>query len=111
MTEELLKKIPPEKRWEITANILMNVIVMRAIRVRYLLTSSEGVIAPIMAWEKYEEINTWIYTEGGRRLIPWVKETFNIPVEDAIGAVKLYEVAVNLMNGPKRESKIVEATP
>jgi len=110
MAEDLLEKIPVKKRWEITAKILTNLIVMKAVRIRYLFATEEGVIAPSMAWEKYEEINTKIWSEGGRKFIPWVKGMFNIPVEDAIGADKLIEVAAALMVGPELETEIVEAT-
>jgi len=42
--------------------------------------------------------------------MPWVKEMFNIPVEDAIGAAKLVWVAARLMFGPEWEMKYVEKT-
>ena len=43
--------------------------------------------------------------------MPWVKETFNISVKDAIGAAKLRIVVATLQSGPEMETEIVEATP
>jgi hypothetical protein len=71
----------------------------------------EGIISPLMGWEKYDEVSRKTWGEGGRRFLPWVKERFNIPVEDAIEADKLTEVAATLTSGPEQAFKIVEATP
>jgi hypothetical protein len=72
--KELLKNIPPEKRWKITANILTNINVMRAVRVRYLLATEESVIAPIMAWEKYEEITPRYLQKAVRKCFHGLKK-------------------------------------
>ena len=71
----------------------------------------EGIFSPILGWEKWVEIQKKIYGESGRKFVPWVKDMFNILVEDAIGAEKLLVVAVTLLQGPEFEGKIVEATP
>jgi hypothetical protein len=71
----------------------------------------EDIISPIMAWEKYDEINVKIASDSAKQFYPWVKETFNIPVEDAIGAAKVLYVATALTSGPELECEIVEATP
>ena len=51
-----------------------------------------------------------IYSESRKKLNLRVKEMFNIPVEDAIGAVKLYIVSEKLFRGPEMKVEIVEAT-
>ena len=94
MVEELLKKIPPEKRWALTAKILTGLSTMRDLKtVMPLLGKGEGFIAPVMGYEKYLEINMKIYTEGGKMRFPLIKEKFNLPVEDALDAAKLVEIA------------------
>jgi len=111
MAEELLEKIPPKKRWELTASILTRFIVLRLLKARPLLGKGEGIIAPVLAYEKYMEINAKIWGESGRKSYPWVKESFNIPVKDAVGAAELVTVAATLTQGPEWEYKIVEAVP
>jgi hypothetical protein len=112
MAEELLKKIPPEKRWAITAKILTAFVVLRGDKIiAPLLGIEEGIISPVMGAEKWDEINDKVYGEGGKAFYPWAKETFNIPVEDAIGAYKLLNVVVTLLSGPVMEFELVEATP
>ena len=112
MVEELLEKIPPEKRWEITAKTLWRLTVLRGDKIiAPELGKDEGVIAPVLGAEKWAEINDKIYTEGGRMFYPWVKETFNIPVEDAIGACKLAYINAVLMMGPEQAFESVEETP
>ena len=110
MAEELLEKIPAEKRWAITAKILTGLHALRIILTRPLVGRGEGIISPILGWEKHEEIQEKIWSERGKRFIPWVKETFNIPVEDAVGAVKLIIVTGDLMGGPEIKNEIVKAT-
>ena len=111
MAEELLKKIPTEKRWALTAKILSKLNTMRIQLTRPHLGIGEGITAPIMAWEKYKEVQEKIWADSGVKLLPWVKETFEIVVEDAIGAAKLVFVAGILTVGPEGEGEIVEATP
>ena len=109
MVEELLEKIPTEKCWAITAKMLLIIYVLRGMKyILPLLGKGEGILAPVLAREKYEEISEKIWGDGGRRLIPWVKETFNISVEDAIGAAKLIIVAAAIIQGPENEYEIVE---
>jgi hypothetical protein len=112
MAEELLEKIPPEKRWLITAQAISRLIVLRGDKgLPPLLGKEEGIIAPVLGLEKWFEINTKIWGESGKRLIPWVNETFNIPVEDAVEATKLAIVAGILLMGPEFMPEIIEATP
>ena len=111
MAEELLEKIPPEKRWEITAKFLWRFLISTgATLVAPEMGTGEGWIAPVLGWEKVEEIATKVWTEGGRKFYPWVKETFNIPVDDAIEAAKLVWVAARLAFGDELETENVEAT-
>ena len=109
---ELLEKIPAEKCWALTAKILLTISVLRGVKtVMPLLGTEEGFISPVRGLEKFQEITDKIVTEGGKKLIPWIKEMFNIPVEDALGAMELWNVWGDLAYGPEWETEIVEATP
>ena len=111
MVDELLEKIPPETCWEITAKALSRLNLLRIINIRSLMGKGEGIVAPVLGWEKYEEVSTKTWGEGGRKLYSLVKEMFNIPVEDAVGAAKLQIVAGSLIQGPELKGGMVEATP
>ena len=65
-----------------------------------LLGKGEGFISPVMGLDKFQEIIDKSLAETGKRYYPWVKQTFNISVEDAIGAVKFVIVAGTLQSGP-----------
>ena len=52
-----------------------------------------------------------VFGDGANILFPMFKEMFNIPVEDAIGAVKLFNVAAILLKGPGQEGYNVEEAP
>ena len=109
---ELLKKTPVEKCWEITAKILTRFLLKRGVKtVMPLLGKEEGYISPVWGLEKFEEIGVKVFAEGGRKMLPMVKETFNIPVEDAVEAAKLVMVAIKLLAGPEIKYEIVEKTP
>ena len=109
---ELLEKIPPEKRWAITAKILTGFIVMRGSNIMApILGKGEGIISPLWGWEKFDEINTKIFGEGGKKMLQMVKERFNIPVEDAIGAYTLYIVAVTIQQATEFITELIEAAP
>ena len=112
MGEELLKKIPAEKCWALTAKILLTISVLRGVRtVMPLLGTEEGFISPVRGLEKFQEITDKIVAESGKKAIPRFKETFNMPVEDAVGAYMLFLVWGELAYGPECEIEIVEATP
>ena len=64
------------------------------ISVAPLLGIGEGVFAPVMGAEKWQEIHVKIYGDAGKLLFPMFKEMFNIPVENAIDADTLRNVAV-----------------
>jgi len=113
MAEELLEKIPAKKRWDITAKILSALMVLRGEKsVAPLLGEVEGFISPVRGSEKWHEIHMKIFGDGGRQLCSWTKDTFNIPVDDAIGAENLLTVAYILMQGEEdEEGYYVEKTP
>ena len=101
MVEELLEKIPPERRWAITATNLWRLTVLRGDKIiAPELGKDDGVIAPVLGAEKWCEINDKIYTEVGMNLYPFIKETFNIKVKDAIGAWKLAHINAKIVMGP-----------
>ena len=109
MVEELLEKIPPEKRWAITSETLTRFSTSRGSKIMpFVLGEEEGVIAPVWGFEKMIEIFTKVHGESMKKMYLWVKERFNIQVEDAVGAAKLSKVAGVLMFGPDMKSEIVE---
>ena len=108
---ELLEKIPPEKRWEITAKTLWRLMVLRGVRTMpTVMGKAEGIISPVRGWEQWQEIATKIMIDGAKKMYPWIKELFNIPVEDAIGAAKLTMVYGYMLGGPEQKQQLVEAT-
>lgn len=112
MAAELLEKITPERCWEITAKILSALMVLRGEKsVAPLMGKGEGVFAPVMGAEKWQEIHEKIFGDGGENLCLWVKETFNIPVEEINGAINVIEVASRLQQGPEQEWEYAEKTP
>ena len=107
-----MEKIPPEKRWEITAKILSIFSVIRGEKIiAPLLGEGEGIISPIWGAEKWDEINEKIFVDAAKQFIPRVKEMFNIPVEDAMGAANLFYFMLVLACGPEIKGTIVETTP
>jgi hypothetical protein len=112
MAKELLAKIPVERRWEITSKILTTIMAIRGANfIVPLLGLGEGIIAPVMGWEKYEEITEKIWGDGGKRFIPRIKEMFNISVKNAIEAAKLLIAAATLLQGPEHTGQIIETRP
>lgn len=104
-----MEKIPVETCWAITAKVLTSFFVLSGAKVLPIaLGSVKGVISPVRGRETWLEINEKIFGRGGSKFIPMVKENFNIPVEDAIGAAKLHIVAETLLTGPEAETAIVE---
>ena len=90
MAEELLEKIPADKCWTLTAKYLTTFLVLRGEKViAPELGKDDGIIAPILGAEKWMEIHEKLRAETGRLMMPMVKETFNIPVKDAVEAAKL----------------------
>ena len=87
MAEELLEKISAEKCWALTAKILQNLVFLRGSRIMVpLFSKGEDIFAPIWGWEKFREINTKIWVDMHKKLMHWVKETYNLQVDNAIGA-------------------------
>ncbi len=111
-SKELLQKIPVEKCWTITAKALTDFLVMRGEAIIAPdLGRSEGFISPLWSEEKWIEIGVKIFGDGAKMMFPMVKETFNIPVKDAIDAAKLVIIVAVLMFGPETTYTLVEATP
>ena len=112
MAEELLEKIPVETCWALTAKTLTSFIVSRMLKTSTpFLGKDDGILSLLSGWDKEVEIKAKIYAEGARKMFPFIKDMFNVPVEDAIGAANLLIVAATLMNGPETKFEIVEATP
>ena len=112
MAEELLEKVPPETCWAITAKALTGFLVRRGEkRIAPDLGKSEGFISPIWSKAKWIEVGVKVFGDAGKKMLPQIKESFNIPVEDAIGAAKLVWVTARLMFGPEWEWKYLEKTP
>lgn len=112
MAEELLEKIPPERRWEITAKYLLGIAVLQGEKkTAPEMCKGEGIIAPVLGAEKWIEMNVKIYGEGILQSALWVKETFNIPVGDAIEYANLFIVNMALCGGPGLEVEYIEKTP
>lgn len=120
-SKELLEKISAETAWALTAKFLITFAILRGSKTLVpLLGKDEGIFAPIWGLEKFEEINSSVWGDQAiKQFYRWVKETFNIPVGDAIGAVKLVTAAFKLQSGPEweleypevsRERAIVRAT-
>ena len=80
-------------------------------RIDLLTGKDEDVIAPVLAWDKYWEIHEKIFGDGGRQMFLWAKETFSLPLENAIDAAKFVTFVGALMQGPEYTTEIVEATP
>ena len=110
---ELLEKIPPEKCWAITAQILFIFMVLRGDKlIAPQLGVGKDIFSPLWSKEKWFEINEKVLPEAGMKMMQMAKEMFNIPVEDAIGAAKLVIVVATLLYGPEQKWwEIVEATP
>ncbi|MFX1521274.1 MAG: hypothetical protein ACFFCD_15275, partial [Promethearchaeota archaeon] len=112
-TKTLFENISAEKCWAITAKALVRIWVTRERKyILPLLGEGEGIMAPVSAWEKWREMAAnkgfgLSYTT----LMSWVQETFNISVEDAIGAAKLRIVVATLQSGPELTTEIIEETP
>lgn len=110
-SKELLAKFPIETCWLFTAQILTGFLVMRGSKILpSVLGKEDGFFSPVRGWEKHVEVTPRIYGEIARKFFPWVKETFNIPVEDATGAAKLHIVTTKLLQGPEHTSEIVEVS-
>jgi len=109
MAEELLKKIPPERRWKITARALLRFSVVRGSKsMPTILGKEEGILAPVWGWEKWIEILTKVMTDAANRFYPRIKELLNMPVEDAKDVSELAHVTAVLQMGPEYIAKTVK---
>ena len=73
-----------------------------------LLGEEEGILSPVWGWEKWIEILTKIMGDGAKRFYTWVKETFNVPVEDAIEVGDLSDACAILQMGSEYEFEVLE---
>jgi hypothetical protein len=100
MSEKMLKKIPVETKWEITAQSFIGAY-----------SAIIQLAGPHVGEEKLIELNNMVQGGGGKTAFPQIKEGFNIPVEDAIGAANLIDVVTELQMGTEFEAERVEETP
>ena len=61
--------------------------------------------------EKWNEMSSYLWGEGGKMVFPQVEKVLNIKVENAIGASTLASVVVFLHYGPGLEWEVLEETP
>lgn len=109
---EMLEKIPIEICWEITGKILTRFVVSRILKTSTpFLGKDDGIFSLLSGWDKETEIKWKVYAESGRKMYPFVKEMFNIPVENAVEAANLEVLTGILLMGPETQCDIVEATP
>jgi hypothetical protein len=109
---ELLKKIPAEACWAITAKFLVGLSILRGSKtIVPIMGREEGIIAPILGFEKFEEILAKVFYELGRHIYLYAKQTFNVPVCDAMEAAKLGVVVESLISGPEWEREYVVESP
>ena len=108
-----MEKIPPEKRWAITAKYLARFIFLRGDKkTAPLLGSAEGFISPLHSKEKWFKIQEKVLCDVALEGMMQTKEMFNIPVEDAIDAAKLVMVVAILLYGPEHKWwEIISETP
>lgn len=97
--KEIIEKVPVEKRWEMTAKSLTGALV------GYSLT-----LLGIVGKEKLAEIESKMWSEGGKASILQIKEAFKLPVEDAMDAFNLVVTAGILGLGPEFELETIEKT-
>ena len=110
-TKKLLEKMPAEKCWALTAKFIQSFFYLLGSRILVpLFSKGEDIYAPVMGYDKFEEITAKVFGEHGRKMLSMVKKTFNIPVKDAKDAYKLYIVAGTLNEGPEFMAELVEET-
>ena len=97
--KKIIGKVPPEKRWEMTAKSLTGALVA------YSLT-----FLPIMGKEKLTEIESKMWAEVAKTAFLKTKETFNLPAEDAVDASNLAAVSGILGFGPEFKVEAIEKT-
>jgi hypothetical protein len=104
MSEEIKKwldeNVPAEKRWAITAQTFTGSD-----------TAFNVFLIEALGKEKLQELNDKFQGEGSKMVFPQMKESFNIPVDDAIGFSKLTGIIGFLQMGPEFEWETVEESP
>ena len=111
MAEELLEKIPAEKRWATTAKILTSIHVIQGEKnTAPIIGKGESIIAPVKGAETWTEINVKIFGGFFKWWWPRIQEMFNIQVENAVDAAKFTYVTASLQSGPEWEFEYPEVT-
>ena len=93
------EKIPAEKRWEITAKVLREVVMLYG-----------ATLMAAVDREKFHDSLEKAWGEIGKKFIPMVKEASDIPVEDAAAAGNLLRVAGSVNVGREFPLEIIEET-
>lgn len=111
MAEELLKQIPPETCWAITAKLLTSLHVIQGEKnTALIIGKGESIIAPVKGAETWTEINVKIFGGFFKWWWPRIQEMFNIPVENAVDVVNFAYVTAQLQSGPEWEFEYPEVT-
>ena len=111
MAEELLKQIPPERCWAITAKIFTSLHVIQGEKnTAPIIGKGESIIAPVKGAETWTEINVKIFGGFFKWWWPRIQEMFNIPVENAVDIVKFAKLTAQLQSGPEWEFEYPEVT-
>jgi hypothetical protein len=100
LSREELKKIPTETRWNIATQSYTGSI-----------AGYDIFVGQALGKEKWQELHDNLWGEGGKMTFPQIKEAFNIPVDDTIGASILTGVVCLLSQGDEWEWENPELTP
>lgn len=110
-TKTLLEQIPTEMLWAVSAKLQIKFSILRGTKTEMPhLGKDEGIIAPVWGLEKFEEIATKLLIESNKRFIPWVKDTFKLPAENALDVAKLCMFIAWLDSGPGQMFEFAEKT-
>jgi hypothetical protein len=93
-----LEKIPPETRWAIAGRAYWG----HVVALWNLLNETMGV-------EEFAEINNKMWAESGKSAFPYFKETFNLPLENAVDALHLLHLIAYSAFGPEFENEVEES--
>jgi hypothetical protein len=111
MANELLEKIPAEKRWALTSKFLSSIHVIQGEKITApIIGKGEDIVAPVKGAETWTEINVQIFGGFFKWWWPRLQEMFNIQVENAEDAVKFLYVTTALQSGPEWEFETHEVT-
>lgn len=94
---EILSKIPDKDRWAISVKLHVGAHIGAA-----------PAFGAVIGKEKLDELYSMVWGGGGKQLKLWLKETFNMPVENAVDAINLHHLASTFVMGPEWEIEIIE---